>query len=129
MPHTRTPRGKSVVTKGVTTSKKPKRGLAAVLAARSSKKKAVPNRGSSRADAAKARAVAQGSSGPKQRGPKETPVSGASAGKRKPSLKSKKLGVQRFNDPRITKPAGKPKGKKPGFRRIKGAIITRRAGG
>ena len=105
---------KSAVTKGVTSSKSSRGGkrgglLGKIKAARA--KKAVPNRGSSRAAAAKARAAVP-RVGAKQRGPKETPLRASakpSVAKRKPTLK------------------GKPKGK--GFKRIKGAIITRRAGG
>ncbi len=100
---------KSVVTKGLTTSKKPARGLAGKVKSAQAKK-SVPNRGSSRAAAAKARTAAQAGqkAGRPQRGPKETPLrASARKGKLKPTLK----------------------GKTPGVKRIKGAIITRRAGG
>ncbi len=103
---------KSAVTKGVTSSKSSrggKRGLAGVVA-KLGAKKSVPNRGSSRAGAAQARAVANRPVGTaKREGGAGAVKLNKAGGKRKPS------------------PKGKPKGK--GFKRIKGAIITRRAGG
>jgi len=100
---------KSVVTKGVTSSKSsraPKKGiLGSTKSARAAiAKKPPPNRG--KLPTPKARPPAR-----PQRGPKATPKAASKAGKERPALKA----------------AGKSKGK--GARRIKGAIITRRAGG